>query len=181
MKITEHLEKYIGKISRRADIKNKRYNHTISFYDNIPFGGTRTYTTLGLNRYFTDYSIEFVLVCLSQYNENEIASFLTAFSEYLIDNKKGVQKGDVISFDFTMTSETQMDSLYFTFPFYFYDDLQQLELEDKSVIFLLIVPIYREEADLIREKGWDLFEEFMEEKTVDDLWDLKREPYIWSF
>ncbi|MCQ9641432.1 suppressor of fused domain protein [Chryseobacterium sp. WG14] len=179
MKVIEHLEKYIGEISRGADIVDKKYDLTISLYDNIPFEGIRTFITLGLNRYFIDYYFELIFVCKSNYDENEIASFLTSFSEYLIDGKKGILKGDVITFDFTLTSETKMNSLYFTLPFYFDYDLQELQLEDRAVIFPLIIPIYNEEAELIREKGWNSFEEFLEENEIDDLWDLNRESYSW--
>ncbi|KPH14073.1 suppressor of fused domain protein [Chryseobacterium sp. ERMR1:04] len=179
MKVVEHLEKYIGTISRATDIVDKKYNLTISVYDNIPFEEIRTYSTLGMNRYFIDYYYEFIFVCMAKYNENEIASFLTSFAEYLIDAGNGVRRGDVLSFDFTMTSQTQMNSLYFTLPFYFDDNLQQLKLENKNVIFPLIIPIYNEEAQLIKEKGWNSFEEFLEENEVDNLWDLNRDKYFW--
>ncbi|REC62299.1 hypothetical protein DRF65_11335 [Chryseobacterium pennae] len=46
-----------------------------------------------------------------------------------------------------------MNSLYFTLPFYFDDDLQELRLEDRTVIFPLIVRVYNEEAQLIRQEG----------------------------
>lgn len=179
MKVIEHLEKYIGEISRGADIDDRRYNVTIALYDKIPFEDIRTYSTLGMNRNFIDYYYEFIFVCIAKYNENEIASFLTSFAEYLIDNEKGVRRGDVLSFDFTMTSETKMNSLYFTLPFYFDNDLQELRLEDRTVIFTLIIPIYNEEAKLIKEKGWSKFEEFLEENEVDNLWNLNRQPYSW--
>lgn len=179
MKIVKHLEKYIGEISNAINITDKRYEVTISLYENIPFEEIRTYSTLGLNRYFVGYYFEFILVCESKFSKDEIASFLTSFSEYVIEQNINVQRGDVISFDFTMTSETKMDSLYFTLPFYFDENLQQLELEERSVIFPLIIPVYNEEAQLIREKGWNVFEEFLEENEIDNLWDLNREVYVW--
>jgi len=179
MKVCEHLEKYIGEISSAINITDKKYNVTISLHEQIPFDEVRTYSTLGLNRYFVGYYFEFIFVCGNNFSRNEIASFLTSLSEYLIDNKKGVRRGDILSFDFTMTSETKMNSLYFTLPFYFDDDLQELELENKEVVFPLIILIYQEEAELIKEKGWNSFEEFLEENEVDNLWDLNREPYSW--
>jgi hypothetical protein len=72
-----------------------------------------------------------------------------------------------------------MNSLYFTLPFYFDDNLAQLRLEDKTVIFLQIIPVHQEEAELIREKGWNAFEEFLEKNEINDLWDLKRDKYSW--
>ncbi|KAA2217746.1 suppressor of fused domain protein [Chryseobacterium sediminis] len=179
MKIVKHLEKYIGEISNAINITDKRYEVTISVYENIPFEELRTYSTLGLNRYFVGYYFEFILVCENKFSKDEIASFLTSFSEYVIEQNINVQRGDVISFDFTMTSETKMNSLYFTLPFYFDEHLQQLDLEDRSVIFPLIIPVYNEEAQLIKEKGWNSFEEFLEENEIDNLWDLNREVYVW--
>lgn len=179
MKVIEHLEKYIGTISRGANIVDKKYDLTISLYENIPFEGIRTYSTLGLNHYFVEYFYEFIFVCMAKYDKNEIASFLTSFSEYFIDAGKGVRRGDVLSFNFSMTSETKMNSLYFTLPFYFDDDLQELELVDKGIIFPLIIPIYQEEAELIRKKGWTSFENFLAENEINDLWDLNRDKYHW--
>ncbi|ROH90612.1 suppressor of fused domain protein [Chryseobacterium cucumeris] len=179
MKIIRHLEKYTGEISRGADIDDRKYNVTVALYDNIPFEDIRTYSTLGMNRYFIEYYYEFIFVCMARYSESEIASFLTSFAEYLIDGEKGIRRGDVLSFDFTMTSETKMNSLYFTLPFYFNDELQELQLEDKEVVFPLIVPVYQDEAELIKEKGWNAFEDFLVENEIDDLWDLNRKSYTW--
>nr|WP_314496028.1 suppressor of fused domain protein [uncultured Chryseobacterium sp.] len=179
MKVVEHLEKYIGEISRGADIVDKRYDLSISLYNNIPFEGVKTYSTLGMNHYFIDYYYEFIFVCGNQFNGNEIVSFLTSLSEYLIDSKNGVRRGDILSFDFTITSETKMNSLYFSLPFYFDDDLQELKLEDKSVIFPLIIPIYSSEAVLIEKNGWEKFEEFLEDNEIDDLWDFNRNEFSW--
>lgn len=179
MKIVEHLEKHIGEISSSVDIDDKHYHVTISLYNNTPFEGIRTFSTLGVNRYFIDYYYEFIFVCMVKYNENEISSFLISLSEYLIDRKIGVKRGDVLSLDFTITPETKMSSLYFSLPFYFDDDLQELKLEDRSIIFPLIIPIYSSEALLIEQKGWEKFEEFLEDNEIDNLWDLNRNEYSW--
>ncbi|WP_336960131.1 suppressor of fused domain protein [Chryseobacterium contaminans] len=179
MKIVEHIENYIGEISNAINITDKKYDVTISLHEQTPFDGVRTYSTLGLNRYFIGYYYEFILVSGNQFSKNEIASFLVSLSEFLIDNNKGAKRGDIISFDFTMTSETKMNSLYFTLPFYFDENLQQLDIEERSVIFPLIIPVYYEEAQLIRAKGWNSFETFLEENEIDNLWDLNRDPYVW--
>ncbi|GEN69618.1 suppressor of fused domain protein [Chryseobacterium rhizosphaerae] len=179
MKIVEHIENHIGEITNAINITDKKYDITISLHEQTPFDGVRTYSTLGLNRYFIGYYFEFIFVCENKFSKNEIASFLTSFSEFLIEQNKGVKQGDVISFDFTITSETKMNSLYFTLPFYFDENLQQLDLDERSVIFPLIVPVYYDEAQLIREKGWNSFEEFLEENEIDNLWDLNRESYSW--
>ncbi|MEB4759076.1 suppressor of fused domain protein [Chryseobacterium indologenes] len=179
MKIVEHIENYVGEISSAINITDKKYNVTISLHERTPFDEVSTYSTLGLNRYFIDYYFEFIFVCGNNFSKSEIASFLTSFSEYLIEQGKSVRQGDVISLDFRMTSETKMNSLYFTLPFYFDENLQQLDLEERSVIFPLIIPVHYEEAQLIREKGWSSFEEFLEENEIDSLWDLNREVYVW--
>ena len=179
MKIAEHIESHIGEISSAINITDNKYNITISLFEETPFEGIRTYSTLGLNRYLVEYYFEFILACKNNFSKNEITSFWTSFSEYLIEQNKGVKRGDVISFDFPIISQTKMNSLYFTLPFYFDDDLQQLDLDDRSIIFPLIIPVYYEEAQLIKEKGWNNFEEFLEENEIDDLWDLSRESYSW--
>ncbi|WP_123868181.1 hypothetical protein [Chryseobacterium lactis] len=73
MKIVEHLENYIGKISNAINITDKKYNVTISLYENTPFKEVRTYSTLGMNRYFIDFYYEFIIVCGNNFNKNEVA------------------------------------------------------------------------------------------------------------
>lgn len=179
MKVAEHLEKNIGEITNAVKMNDSKYHISISLYDDIPFEKIRTFSTLGMSQYFIDYYFELIMVCDNKFNKNEIASFLTSFAEYLLDNKKGVRRGNVETLDFSITSETKMNSLYFTLPFYFDDELQQLKLEDKTIIFPLIIPVYNEEATLINKKGWESFETFLEENEIDNLWDLNREAYLW--
>lgn len=179
MDVVEHLEKYIGKISRAKDVLDKKYNISISICDNLPFEGLKTYATLGLNNYFIGYYFEFVLVCGEKFNESEVVSFLTSFSEYLIDSKSTVLRGNVLIFDFPIISETEMNSLYFALPLYFNDDFQDLKSKDKNIIFPLIIPIYEEEALLIKEKGWNCFEDFLESSEVNNLFDFGRNRYNW--
>lgn len=96
MKIVNHLEQFRGKISKAIEIVNRKYNITISLYENIPFEGVRTYCTLGLHKHFIEYFYEFVFVCGEMFDQNEIASFLTSFAEYLIDNETSVLQGDFV-------------------------------------------------------------------------------------
>lgn len=179
MNVIEHLEKYIGLISKGADVVDKRYNLTISTYYDIPFENLSTFSTLGLNKYYLDYYYEFIIVAHKEFDESEIISFLTSFSEFLIDNKRAVRRGDVLSFDFSLFSETKMNSVYITLPFYFEDGLQELTIENKTIIFPLIIPVYDEEAKLIQKKGWESFESFLEDNDIDDLWNFKRNKYSW--
>lgn len=180
MKVVDHLEYYIGGlISSSIFIDDRKFNVTISLYENLPFEGVTTLTTLGLNRYPTGkYHHELIMVCNNNFNLSYIASYLTSFSEYLIDNNKSILKGEVFDFDFTITEETKMSSLFFTIPFYFDEDIQLLEDNNRTIIFPLLIPIYKEESDFVKLHGYSVFESFLEDNEINNLSDLKRDNLI---
>jgi hypothetical protein len=180
MKIVNHLEYYIGGLITSAIfIDDRKFNVSISLYENLPFEGVTTLSTLGLNHYPTGkYHHELIMVCNNNFNLSYIASYLTSFSEYLIDNNKSILKGEVFDFDFTISEETKMSSLFFTIPFYFDEDIQLLEYNNRTIIFPLLIPVYREESDFVKLHGYSVFESFLEVNEINNLSDLKRDNLI---
>ena len=72
-----------------------------------------------------------------------------------------------------------MDALYVSAPFYFDDDFQVCYSEHYNIVFPLLVPLYKQEAELVEKKGWNAFEQFLLDNEVDNLSDMNRKPFVW--
>ena len=64
-------------------------------------------------------------------------------------------------------------------PLYFDDDFQVCYGEYYNIVFPLLVPLYKQEAELVEKKGWNAFEQFLLAKEVDNLSDMNRNPFVW--
>lgn len=179
MIVVEHLEKFLGKIDRAIKINDAQFNISVSIFENCPFNGVKTFATLGLNRVLSENPYELIFVCDSKNIEEQIASFMVSFSEYISNNNLKLYRGTVIMFDFNLTTYTKMKSIYIAQPFYFDEDFQALEKNELSVIFPLLVPLYENEAKKIQLNGWKNFELFLEKNEINNLWDLNRNEYFW--
>lgn len=179
MDIIRHTEKYINKISEAIKITDCNYNITVSVYNETPFSGLKTYSTLGLSSYNIKNYYELVFVCNDDYLKEKISSSLISFAEYLISENLKILRGDTFSFNHPIFEGSKMDSFYISLPFYFDNEFQVLNQRYKNVIFPLLIPLYREEADLVRSKGWSIFEEYLLDNEIDNLWDLRRKKIVW--
>ncbi|WP_194786649.1 suppressor of fused domain protein, partial [Neisseria meningitidis] len=73
----------------------------------------------------------------------------------------------------------KMDALYVSAPFYFDDDFQVCYGEHYNIVFPLLVPLYKQEAEWVEKKGWNAFEQFLLDNEVDNLSDMNRKPFAW--
>lgn len=48
-----------------------------------------------------------------------------------------------------------------------------------NIVFPLLVPLYKQEAELVEKKGWNAFEQFLLDNEVDNLSDMNRKPFVW--
>ncbi|WP_308031699.1 MafB family polymorphic toxin [Neisseria cinerea] len=47
------------------------------------------------------------------------------------------------------------------------------------IVFPLLVPLYKQEAELVEKKGWNAFEQFLLDNEVGNLSDMNRKPFVW--
>lgn len=180
MNVVKHLENYLGEIDRSIKIINNSYNISVSIFQHQPCEGLKTFSTLGLNKYYLNYKsrFELIFICDSKQDENVISVLLLSISNYLIKKHTPILRGEVILLP-NKIEKSEMNSLYVSLPFYFHDDFQTCKNEDEVVVFPLLIPIYEKEKELIERKGWECFEEFLVKNNVDNLWDFNREEYRW--
>ncbi|HFC8523346.1 TPA: suppressor of fused domain protein [Neisseria subflava] len=177
-----HIEKYIGTISHgsKSDSGN-RYKLNIAAIPSSSNRNLKTYITLGLSKYNLNYKsrFEILFVCSLKYDENQIFPFLRWLAETIIENKKILLRGQVIYLPRSIVDSTKMDALYVSAPFYFDDDFQVCYGEHYNIVFPLLVPLYKQEAELVEKKGWNAFEQFLLDNEVGNLSDMNRKPFTW--
>lgn len=177
-----HIEKYIGIISHGSKSDSgSQYKLNIATILYSLGKDLKTYITLGLSKYDLNYKsrFEIVFICSSKYDENQIFSFLRWLAETIIENKKILLRGQVIYLPRSIVDSTKMDAVYVSAPFYFDDGFQVYYDEHYNTVFPLLVPLYKQEAELVETKGWNIFEQFLLDNEIDNLWDMERKPFNW--
>ena len=176
-----HVEKYIGTISHGSKSDSgSQYKLNIAAIPSSPNRDLKTYITLGLSKHDLNYKsrFEILFVCSLKYDENQIFPFLRWLAETIIENKKILLRGQVIYLPRSIVDSTKMDALYVSAPFYFDDDFQVCYGEHYNIVFPLLVPLYKQEAELVEKKGWNAFEQFLLDNEVDNLSDMNRKPFV---
>ncbi len=97
----------------------------------------------------------------------------------MIDNRKPILRGEIIRLPRVIIEGSKMDALYVSAPFYFDDDFQVCYGGHYNTVFPLLVPLYKQEAELVEKKGWNAFEQFLLDNEVDNLSDMNRKPFVW--
>ena len=177
-----HVEKYIGTISHGSKSDSgSQYKLNIAAIPSSHNSDLKTYITLGLSKHDLNYKsrFEILFVCSLKYDENQIFPFLRWLAETIIENKKILLRGQVIYLPRSIVDSTKMDALYVSAPFYFDDDFQVCYGEHYNTVFPLLVPLYKQEAELVEKKGWNAFEQFLLDNEVDNLSDMNRKPFVW--
>ncbi|HGG9564502.1 TPA: suppressor of fused domain protein, partial [Neisseria meningitidis] len=100
-------------------------------------------------------------------------------AEYLIDNRQPILRGEIIQLPRVIIEGSKMDALYVSAPFYFDDDFQVCYGEHYNIVFPLLVPLYKQEAEWVEKKGWNAFEQFLLDNEVGNLSDMNRKPFTW--
>lgn len=150
-----HVEKYIGTISHGSKSDSgSQYKLNIAAIPSSPNSDLKTYITLGLSKHDLNYKsrFEILFVCSLKYDENQIFPFLRWLAETIIENKKILLRGQVIYLPRSIVDSTKMDALYVSAPFYFDDDFQVCYGEYYNIVFPLLVPLYKQEAELVEKR-----------------------------
>jgi hypothetical protein len=179
MSIINHLEEYLGKITKGW--KDESISHlTAARFKDEPFEGATTFSTLGLSDLIhtlengKTFRQELLFSTYSYFSQEQVASFLLTFAEFLLSNKKALLRGDIIGPSTPIIIGTEMNSIYVTNPIVFDEKLAVYGGLIPPTIVIWLVPVYEVEANYIRNNGWSKFESILEQ-CQPDFWDLKRQ------
>ena len=181
MTIPEHLETYLGPISRGWAPLDNRWGIQVSLFENTPEPGVRTYATLGLSRHVLGSGSkqvrqELVFSTRAHYEADDVASFLMTLAEEVARNTKGLLRGEVIEGK-PLIAGARTTGVYASIPVFWPDGFHVLESTTPGTVFVWMLPIDHAEAQLIASTGWSLFEDKLEEADC-DFWNLNRPSLV---
>lgn len=145
--------------------------------------GVTAYSTVGLSEWPLHYGaeehhtrLEVVGACGSGFQGYDNALATTAFN--IINSSwfcyPGAVYPDVLSL---YGSSPTMKHFLFVVPFLWEDELPTLELEHRSIAWLLALPISNEERSFVESNSSDELEELFQERQI-DIFDLARPSVV---
>ncbi|MBQ3782945.1 MAG: suppressor of fused domain protein [Lachnospiraceae bacterium] len=146
-----------------------------------PFRGVISYATIGLseceiNLSINDKSLRVELLGACDKNEMFFANVLATVA-FEIMTKKKCSYGDIIQNAVAEYSvDTEMKHVYLMNPF-LWKGFETLEFSDRSVAWLLIIPISEQEKDYATVNGWKSLEDKFDKFNI-DIFDLNRKSII---
>lgn len=175
MKLYDHMELYLGKISEGWAPEEEGFNIQVVRFNSVPFDGISTYATLGLSNFILNINSkqvrqELIFSAYDTYPADEVASFLMTFAEYIANGGTGLLRGE-IKMGPPLIRNVKSNGVYASIPVVFADELQVFNGGDSPVVFVWLIPITDTDAHFVIKNGWNKFEEELEQNNC-DLWDL---------
>lgn len=148
---------------------------------NMPYDGITSYSTIGLSDYSIGYSVDEKPLMLEIVGANAteydlFPNILGTCAFYVINSKVSIYPGKILQRIIKMYySDSEMEHVLLTTPFLW--DLKTLEFQNKTVTWLLAVPISEEEFLYAEQKGTEALEELFEKKDI-DIFDINRRSIL---
>ena len=160
---------------------NKIKNIDILSSDNRPNPGVISYATIGLSEceiglISNDKSLRVELLGACNENEEFFANILATSAFEIIDKKKCTYGAIIQNVISKYITESEMKHVYLMNPF-LWDGFKTLEIENKSIAWLLIIPISEKEKEYANVNGWEALEDKFEEFNI-DIFNLYRRSVI---
>lgn len=137
-------------------------------YRDYPRDGWQTCVTYGLSlanhKEWTDAKPELTL-CVNSNDPRWIG--VTGFIADVSRGKMPCSDGQVLTFNYPLSEETQMQGLLVGGSAQF--SINPIPLPDRKVLIRNLYPIYMGESDLIEDKGWKIFVERIGEDGLRDI------------
>lgn len=179
MKIYEHIEHYLGPITKSWSLKDQSPELQVLKFDNELKENVSTYVTLGLSNTILSLGQknvrhEFVFAAYDSFNSEDIASFLLTFSLHVKETGKGMLRGEFVEGK-PLISNVKSTGVYASIPVFWDENFQVFNGMIPPVAIVWLMPLLKDEALFIQQKGWNQFEDILE-KAECDFWDLNRGP-----
>ncbi len=180
--MVEHAERFLGPVQRgwSTDPDGGSMPFQIVEYEHGSDPESVAYSTLGLSRAGLvsptsgrEIRQELLMVLRRSVPADVALSLLWQVGLTVLESGEALLRGHVVGPAGRLAPETDLTALYVTTPVYFPDELAWFAGADGDVAVAWLVPIGTEEAQLVLERGWDRFEDLVEEQDP-DLVDLQR-------
>ncbi len=161
------------KVIRYGDDINENFVFIMEVPDPID-KNVMFYSTIGLSDYEMKCEILF-----SAYKRNEEAgNIISSCAFFVMKEKWKLNKGVVFEDIVKMYNKSsEMKHIYFTEPYLWEDKLEDFQVNNEPVFFLLAIPISDKELIYKNEKGVEELENLFEKKGI-NIFDLNRKSVV---
>lgn len=157
-------------------------NLQILKFNEMPFEGCSVYSTLGLSSYCLGESEEkrgvrqeLNIISKEDFGDKNIPAILQQISIKAITENKPYLRGEIIELKGGIFEGYDLTAMYISKPVYFEDSFWVYEEESiEPVVQVWVFPIFPEEAKMVVDEGWEVFEDELENKDP-DLTDFRRD------
>lgn len=172
--LVEHLERHLGPLDAGWKPRGEADEgiRVVRFADQ-PEPGVTTYVTLGLSRRplpmpgGRQVRQELLFVADDRAPAEQVASFLMTFAEWVAGRGRALLRGDVVGPGPSLIPEVACDSIYAAIPVLHEDGLATFPGSEPPTVIVWAMPLRRSEAELVRERGWESFEDLLERRPPD--------------
>jgi hypothetical protein len=184
--LPQHLESFLGPIEGGwKDADGTDWPFYVLRFSGGPVANAVTYTTLGLHSTpmlspVSGMQIRHELLIMARpaFCDRNIPAILHQVGMDAVSTNRPYLRGEVIGPRGELLEGTKMEALYVTLPVYFPDSFATYTSpEGRSCVFAWLVPITCKEAEFVRHKGWERFEDELY-RSNPNLIDLKRESIV---
>jgi len=176
--LPDHYEQHLGEIARGWSDEKRMHGIQVVSFDGQPEAGVRTFATLGLSRHVVDLPArqirqELLMSANEAFPSDAVAGLVLSLAEHVLQRGKALLRGEVIGPETPLIAGSTLTAIYVTNPSPFDESLTEFVSELPATVFAYLIPITEAEAGLVRERGWNWFEDELERQNP-DIWDLGR-------
>jgi hypothetical protein len=148
-------------------------------FRDAPGSGLTSFATLGLSSYEMMLSdgrpvrAELILSCWNRNRDLDVPAVLAVVAGDLIQSAKLPPRGSLLGPAGPLFTGSNLTALYLSVPIFFPAEFGTWQGSVPPTIIIQLIPITDDEAAMVRERGWNEFEDHLEQRDP-DLFDLRR-------
>lgn len=172
MQFVDHLERFWPDsahddlISARGTVERVLPGFRVRRIAPQSAGKPWVYATSGASRAVREGEQGAEYIVLAPAEDPVLVEMLAALATVNADPKKRLGVGSIIALGRPWTGESDADHLLVLPPYPVGPGFEICELEDRRIVVLWLVPITPEEADYVRRRGYEAFEEILQQREV---------------
>lgn len=181
MTLTEHLETQLGPIvggwsQTRAGAE---LEFQVVLFQNAPMRGACTFATVGLSNELLDQGDgthirqELLFLCYDRFRFWDPQNLVAAVGAEVLKSRHALHRGRVLGPRGRLFDLSSHEALYCAVPVYFPRPFHTFNETSPETVFVWLMPITDDEADVVAARGWRAFEEELARRNP-DLLDLTR-------
>lgn len=166
MTLVDHLERYLGEleVGWSVDEDGREMPFQVVRFPRGSGSGTVSFATLGLSRYplrshsGKEIRHELLMIVPDRLREGPVPALLQQIGIEVLAAAAPLLRGDVVGPRGSLLQGSPMEAVYVAMPVYFPDEFAVYEDDADPIVIAWLVPISAQEAEYVKEHGWNAFE-----------------------